>query len=206
MSDAPKDLTPLEAEVQKYKARWGLYKVVWGTVFVGILTVLITGAVEILNRSHQAETDFRRQVVESERSNISNYVEVALASDINTRIRLAHYFCNLSSYADPLLGHVDIGMVSPIWDLPEPRDACIDGHNPWTRYYYDLVRRQQSLREQYINSYMELMRMNGVSATSIELQVRAIEIDWIEQEIGRVLNGSPSNDQQWREPTNQAEQ
>ena len=199
MSDAPKDLTPLEAEVQKYKARWGLYKVIWGTVVVGLFTAGVSALIqwfEIVSQREQAEAELRQNRIEAEREHLGRYLEYALASDIEVRIRFAEYFCNLSTATDTdpiasiaILARLGRGLDETEADVGED---CRDPSSPWAHYHALLERTRRNLRDQFLQNYDDIRRRQPLGdeelnlEDAIQLEVLRIEQDWIQQAVGVV--------------------
>jgi len=88
-----------ELEFRRYEARLGVWKVVLGTLIVGMAGVLIPGAISFYsayfeNARKQTELRFSQQMAHQQY--IKDFFATAINQDIELRIRFAEYFANLS--------------------------------------------------------------------------------------------------------------
>lgn len=85
-------------DLEKYRIRYGLYKVLAGTAFVGLVSVLIPGAVDFFeNQRKERETNLAH--INQQQAYVKDFLKTALDQDIELRIRFADYFAHVA--ADP---------------------------------------------------------------------------------------------------------
>ncbi len=94
-------------ELEKYRIRYGFYKLLLGTFALGIFTSLMTYIIkqqEINQKeqlqTHQLKIDDRKAeaaVRKLEQAHLGNFIKLALSEDIKVRVRFAHYFKSLTS-------------------------------------------------------------------------------------------------------------
>jgi hypothetical protein len=115
-------------DLERYRVRFGLYKVIFGTALVGILGVVVPGAVEFwrvtfedrrLQTQSAAETQRRAIEMQIDQINqqqafVRDFLETALNQDIELRIRLADYFSKVSAepFREDWMGYRDALMLS----------------------------------------------------------------------------------------------
>lgn len=97
--ESSKSISPVEFELRRYEARMGVWKVVFGTLIVGLAGVLIPGAIELYssyfeNQRKAAELDLAKQTAHQQY--IKEFFQTAINQDIELRIRFANYFSELS--------------------------------------------------------------------------------------------------------------
>ncbi len=88
-----------DADIERYRIRYGLYKIIAGTMIVGLAGVLVPGAVEYW----QASFEDRRKTLElrlvqsnQQQEYVKDFLQTALDQDIELRIRFADYFANVA--------------------------------------------------------------------------------------------------------------
>lgn len=161
--------------LEKYRIRYGLYKVLFGTALVGIIGVLVPGAVEFWKATFenqrlttQFEIENKRKQLEIELDQINqqqayvkDFLETALNQDIELRIRFADYFSKVS--ADPFRK-----------DWTTYRDALVETRN--------ITRSEIHLKEE------ALLRGISLQSPTIEQQIGnaklSRELEWRYREIG----------------------
>jgi hypothetical protein len=88
-----------ELEFRRYEARLGVWKVVLGTLIVGLAGVLIPGAISFYSayfENARKETELRLSQQVAHQQYIKDFFATAINQDIELRIRFADYFANLS--------------------------------------------------------------------------------------------------------------
>jgi hypothetical protein len=88
-----------ELEFRRYEARLGVWKVVLGTLIVGLAGVLIPGAISFYSayfENARKETELRLSQQTAHQQYIKDFFATAINQDIELRIRFADYFANLS--------------------------------------------------------------------------------------------------------------
>ncbi|MDU9006881.1 D-Ala-D-Ala carboxypeptidase family metallohydrolase [Sedimentitalea todarodis] len=80
-----------EADTRRYEARWGFYKVVFGTTIVGVVAAILPYWIQIVQERSKQTNDYR--------SFVSQYIENGISQDIELRIRFAEYFSYLADDA-----------------------------------------------------------------------------------------------------------
>ena len=86
--------------LERYRIRYGLYKIVLGTALVGLAGVLVPGAVEYWKLAFE---DKRKAVeaglaqVNSQQAYVKDFLQTALNQDIELRIRFADYFAHVAA-------------------------------------------------------------------------------------------------------------
>lgn len=87
-------------DLERYRIRFGFYKILFGTAIVGLAGVLVPGAVEYW----QAYFDDRQKTLEIElaqtnqqQAYVKDFLQTALNQDIELRIRFADYFANVAA-------------------------------------------------------------------------------------------------------------
>lgn len=166
-----------DVELEKYRTRFGLYKVIFGTAIVGIISVLVPGAIEFWKvtfehqrLSAQFEVDNKRKELEIELNQINqqqeyvkDFLDTALNQDVELRIRFADYFSNVS--ADPF-------------------------REDWTGYRDALVKKRNVTRLEIHTKEEAFMRGSSISSPTIEQQIEneklSRELEWRYREIGYV--------------------
>lgn len=88
-----------EISLRRYEARMGVWKVILGTMIVGLAGVLIPSAVNLTtlvleNSRSKAELKLAQQT--AHRQYIKDFFDTAVNEDIELRIRFANYFQHLS--------------------------------------------------------------------------------------------------------------
>lgn len=95
-----------EVALRRYEARLGLFKVVAGTLIVGLAGVLIPGAIDFYrarSENTQKVTEIRLSQQAAHQQYIKDFFSTAVNQDIELRIRFADYFAHL---ADPEQKHL----------------------------------------------------------------------------------------------------
>ena len=89
-----------DADIERYRIRYGFYKIVAGTMIVGLAGVLVPGAVQYW----QASFEDRRKTLElrlvqsnQQQEYVKDFLQTALDQDIELRIRFADYFANVAA-------------------------------------------------------------------------------------------------------------
>lgn len=77
-----------EAEIRKYEARWGFYKVLVGTCIVGVVAAVLPFWIQRVQEDSKRVNDYRQFVTQ--------YVDNGISQDIELRIRFAEYFSYLA--------------------------------------------------------------------------------------------------------------
>ena len=88
-----------EFELRRYEAKLGLWKVVLGTLIVGLAGVLIPGAISFYTAHFEnlrKETELGLSQEAAHQQYIKDFFATAINQDIELRIRFADYFANLS--------------------------------------------------------------------------------------------------------------
>lgn len=88
--------------LERYRIRYGLYKIVLGTALVGLAGVLVPGAVEYWKLTFEDKrkaTEAHLSQVNSQQAYVKDFLQTALNQDIELRIRFANYFAHVA--ADP---------------------------------------------------------------------------------------------------------
>lgn len=80
-----------EAETRRYEARWGFYKVVFGTTIVGIVAAILPYWIQLVQERSKQTNDYR--------SFVTQYIDNGISQDIELRIRFAEYFSYLADDA-----------------------------------------------------------------------------------------------------------
>lgn len=166
-----------DIELEKYKTRYGFYKVAVGTALVGLVSVIIPGAIEYWKAtfenqrlSYQYEIDNKRKQSEIELSQINqqqayvkDFLDTALNQDIELRIRFADYFSKVSA--------------APFQEQ-------------WSEYRQSLVDvRNQTRSEIHEKEETLLFRLSVETPTTeeqIEIARLRRELEWRYREIGYV--------------------
>jgi hypothetical protein len=90
---------PVEIELRRYEARLGLWKVVLGTMIVGLAGVMIPGIVDFYTRHFEAQRksiELNQAREAAHEQYIKDFFDTAVNQDIELRIRFANYFANLA--------------------------------------------------------------------------------------------------------------
>lgn len=178
MNDAPEHVKSRDdIELEKYKTRYGFYKIVVGTALVGIASIVIPGAIEFWRitfenqrLSYQYELDNSRKKIEIELNQINqqqeyvkDFLETALNQDIELRIRFADYFSKVSA-------------------APFRED--------WTAYWNTLVEVRNATRAEIHEKEEAILKSLSVLAPTTEEQIEnarlSRELEWRYREIGYV--------------------
>ncbi|WP_172328399.1 hypothetical protein [Mangrovicoccus sp. HB161399] len=162
-------LTQQEYALRRYEARIGLWKVIWGTAAVGILSVLVPGAIEFWKttlevRKLAAQQELERTQFEYETRRA--FIDTALNQDIELRLRFATYFSKT-------LGN---GMNSP-WSAYEK--ALRDLRDEKRKQIHELERDFRSLAGKEEDS----------ASDQAELAELERKLEWAYKEIGYVERG-----------------
>ncbi|WP_170399061.1 D-Ala-D-Ala carboxypeptidase family metallohydrolase [Ruegeria arenilitoris] len=80
-----------EAETRRYEARWGFYKVVFGTTIVGLVAAILPYWIQLIQEHSKRTNDYR--------SFVTQYIDNGISQDIELRIRFAEYFSYLADDA-----------------------------------------------------------------------------------------------------------
>lgn len=175
-----KNFDSYEFELRRYEARLGLWKVILGTLIVGLAGILIPGAIEYWSLGFQERRAQLEMAVEQEKNRqdfVSSYVTTALNEDIELRIRFAEYFAAVA----------DDGSVSK-----------------WQGYLRTLQAKRESVRTQ-IDEFEAKVRslydqMEGSPSIELQIKIALMErrLEWLYREIGYVQRGRsivPSNEE-----------
>lgn len=164
-----------DIELEKYKTRYSFYKVAVGTALVGVVSVIIPGAIEYWKAtfenqrlSYQYEIDDKRKRTEIELAQINqqqayvkDFLETALNQDIELRIRFADYFSKVS--AEPF-------------------------REDWSEYRKSLVEVRNSTRSEIHEKEETLLRNLSLETPTTEEQIEIAklrrELEWRYREIG----------------------
>ncbi len=90
----------VDTELEKYRIRYGLYKVVFGTAIVGLASVLVPGAVEFWQlrfENQRKAVEIQLAQVNQQQDYVKDFLQTALNQDIELRIRFADYFAHVSA-------------------------------------------------------------------------------------------------------------
>ncbi|MBY5537104.1 hypothetical protein HFO42_31815 [Rhizobium leguminosarum] len=91
--------TAADIELRRYEARLGVWKVVLGTMIVGLAGVLIPGLVSFYTtyfESLRKDAELSQAQQAAHQQYIKDFFDTAVNQDIELRIRFANYFANLS--------------------------------------------------------------------------------------------------------------
>lgn len=112
-ANTPRRIAKEEMEFRRYEARLGVWKIVLGTMIVGLAGVLIPGVINFTtirleNQRKEAEHKFALQ--SAHQQYIKDFFDTAVNQDIELRIRFANYFANLSGSGQQELwsGYLDV--------------------------------------------------------------------------------------------------
>lgn len=161
----------LEFQIRKYEARMSVLKIGLGTALVGVISVLVPGAVEFWDLRFQTwreqeQLAFQREVARE--GSIQNFVELALNEDIEYRLRLAEYFSVVAHETD-----------KPLWE----------------GYYNDLKTRRRDTKAQILKLESQLNQiaykpeMERTPEETIAMSTLKLELDWLYGELGRTIRG-----------------
>lgn len=166
-SDAGPDVHLVDdGALERYRIRFSLYKVVLGTMIVGLAGVLIPGAVEFWKL--QFEDSRKRYELElaqehQQREYVKDFLETALSQDIELRIRFAEYFKHLSS-----------GTARSNWDA----------------YHKALFETRNARRMEIGEKSQQIEELRYGSEQRIKKQIEVLnlerEVDWAYAELGYV--------------------
>ena len=168
MTDTDQKASRDNEALERYRIRFGLYKVILGTMIVGLAGVLIPGAIEYWKL--QFEEDRKRLELRyaqemQQRDYVRDFLDTALSQDIELRIRFAHYFQSL---------------------LQEDESQA----KAWRTYYEELNKIREDGRgniKEYSQELEELLRgKNRELKTELRILELRREIDWIYAELGYV--------------------
>jgi hypothetical protein len=150
MADDPDRSGPLsilgaaEIELRRYEARLGVWKVILGTLIVGLAGVLIPGAISSYNayfENQRKEIELRQAQQAAHQQYIKDFFATAINQDVELRIRFANYFANLS-------GNEQKGQWSTYHtSLVDQRKAIRDNINRLERRLISLESAPKSRRE-----------------------------------------------------------
>ena len=101
----------VDSALERYRIKYGLYKVLFGTAIVGLAGVLVPGAIEFWklhfeDQRRQAEfavEDQRKRLelqiaqTNQQQAYVKDFLQTALNQDIELRIRFADYFANVAA-------------------------------------------------------------------------------------------------------------
>ncbi|MBO9396368.1 TIGR02594 family protein [Shimia sp. R9_2] len=159
-------LTQEEIGLRKYEAKISLLKVVWGTAAVGILSVLVPGAIEFwsVNLEKQrlrAQAEFEREKFQYETRRA--FMDTALNQDIELRLRFASYLSKTLSTGQS---------------------------TPWHRYEEHLEKQRSEKKLQIHELERQLRKLIALDALSVSQQIELAELErkleWSHKEIGYV--------------------
>ena len=133
-------INEIQAGVEKYKARQQTLRILFGTMIVGLTGALISGIIQGLElyfdqRAQRFDQELNN--VQARRDFLQNYVDHALAADLEVRIRFAEYFAT-------------------IYDLNEQQrsdDANLE--NPWEEYLSHLEEERRVIRREIFDLQRE---------------------------------------------------
>lgn len=157
-----------EISLRRYEARMGVWKVLLGTMVVGLAGVLIPGVVNLTtlalenSRSH-AELKLAQQT--AHRQYIKDFFDTAVNEDIELRIRFANYFKHLSGEEQKAL---------------------------WASYLSDLQSQRSRVREEIDaleTRLVDLKKLPDSEMDIVELDRTNRRLDWAYTEIGYVQPG-----------------
>ncbi|MBY5581178.1 hypothetical protein [Rhizobium leguminosarum] len=158
-------LSIAEIEMRRYEARLGVWKVVLGTMVIGIAGVLIPGAVNfstLLFENWRKEDEFRLAQRTAHQQYIKDFFDTAINQDIELRIRFANYFANLSGD---------------------------DQRQSWTVYLKDIKDQRQEKRKlinELEGQLVALKRLPEGQSDVAEIDRVVRELNWSYSEIGYV--------------------
>jgi hypothetical protein len=92
-----------EMEFRKYEARLSVWKVVLGTMTVGVAGVLIPSMISFYStyfETFRKDAEVRQLRQSSHQQYIKDFFDTAVNQDIELRIRFADYFANVSDSAN----------------------------------------------------------------------------------------------------------
>lgn len=175
--EAPSYRTKSEIELEKYRIRFGFLKVIFGTLLVGLASVLVPGAIEywkVTFEDQRLKTQFdvenKRRLLEIKLSQINqqqayvkDFLDTALNQDVELRIRFADYFSNVS--ADPF-------------------------RENWIGYRDSLIAVRNETRREIHSKENDLLRGLSIEEPSIDQQIviarLSRELEWRYREIGYI--------------------
>jgi hypothetical protein len=165
--DAPRDRpvsSLAEFRLRRYEARLGLWKVVWGTMVVGVIAAVIPGLVETYKAyfdQKRIQSQIALDRVTFHQKYVQSFAETGYNQDIELRFRLADYFSYVS---DP------------------------DFRQPWIDYRENIKSRRKELREQINKLYNELSNLLvDEEKNAVEIAEKQRELRWANAELGPVL-------------------
>jgi hypothetical protein len=168
-SSSDRKRSPAEIELRRYELRMSLWKVVLGTMIVGLAGIIIPGFVNFYSthfESLRKDAELRNVQQVAHQQYIKDFFDTAVNQDIELRIRFATYFANL---------------------------AGGDQRELWISYQESQTNLRDQLRTliQDIESEMYKLDPNGnqeFSSNAIAVKYRELERnrDWAYREIGYV--------------------
>ena len=170
MSEDDTTQTPINQNeaLERYRIRFGLYKVVLGTMLVGLVGILIPAAIEywkLYFEDNRKQMELRYAQETLQREYVKEFLDTALSQDIELRIRFAQYFSDLSP------------------GTPE---------NPsgWRTYRDALIEAREAGRQQIRkdSTALEMLLRGRDRSTATEVEILRLrrEIDWVYAELGYV--------------------
>jgi hypothetical protein len=155
-----------DMELEKFRIRFGFYKVLFGAALVGLLSVVVPGAIEfwrLIFEDKRRDREIRAEQINQHQSNINQFIATAINQDIELRIRFAKYFAHVSDNKY---------------------------RNDWENYLKNLLEARESNRRDINSKEDTLRRIQFVSNLTDEQKIvkeRLLrELEWLYREIGYV--------------------
>ena len=154
-----------EIELRRYEARLGVWKVVFGTLIVGLAGVFVPAAINLttaLFDNWRKESEFRLAQQTAHQQYIKDFFDTAINQDIELRIRFANYFANLSG--------------------PDQKEL-------WALYLTDLESQRNENRKRINELEERLVQLKRTPEKELdvaELDRVVRELNWVYSEIGYV--------------------
>ncbi len=157
---------PLEVELERYRIKYGLYKVIFGTAIVGLAGILVPGAIDfwqLVFENQRIDNQLRISQTSQQQEYVKDFLSTALNQDIELRIRFAEYFAHV---ADERY------------------------RNGWQNYFESLTKIRNRTRLEIHEREAELRELLAIETPSVEQQARLDqlerELEWRYREVGYV--------------------
>jgi hypothetical protein len=158
-----KQLSAKEMDLRRYEARMGVWKVVLGTLIVGLAGVIIPAAITFYNavaENYRKEAELKLATQNVYQQYIKDFLNTAVNQDIELRLRFANYFAFLSGKDQKAL---------------------------WDAYFADLKRQREEGRKRITTleaQLVDLKATGGDKSEPAKYDQTSRELNWAYAEIG----------------------
>ncbi len=153
-------------ELERYRIRFGFYKVIAGTALVGALGIIVPGAIEFWQgyfEDRRKTKELEIAAAQRQQEYVQSFITTALNQDIELRLRFTQYFSSV---------------------LPDKQSAG------WGKLYEVLKEDRDKTREEIHARERRIWKLLGIKDPDVDQQIEIAqlrrELDWRYKEIGYV--------------------